>query len=207
MTRMVNSAKRPYRSEFRAERANQTREQILDAVVQVMAGGIASVSIPDVAREAGVAVPTVYYHFRTKHDLLEAVYPHLAGRAGLDRASLPRTVEEFREWVHGLFDRTDSLGPVARAAMASMAADEVRRLSMPDRLAASRRFVASVGAALADVDQERIARLLVILTSSSAQRLWTDHLGATASEAADDVDWVLRAALAASTPPAERWPS
>jgi len=74
---MANNAKRPYRSELRAERADQTRGRILDAVVQVMAGGIASLSIPDVAREAGVAVPTVYYHFRTKDDLLEAVYPHL----------------------------------------------------------------------------------------------------------------------------------
>ena len=204
MTRMANNLKRPYRSELRAERANQTRGQILDAVVRVMAGGIASVSIPEVAREAGVAVPTVYYHFRTKHDLLEAVYPHLAGRAGFDRASPPHTVEEFREWIHGLFERTNALGPDARAAMASVAADEVRRLSMPGRLAASRQFVASVGPGLTNVERERIARILVILTSSSAQRLWTDHLGATVNEAADDIDWILRAALARSAPSAER---
>ena len=52
---------------------------------------------------------------------------------------------------------------------------------------------------LAKVDRDRIARLLVILTASSALRMWRDHLGSSVEEAADDVDWVLRSAVAAAT--------
>ena len=67
---------RPYRSELREEQAESTRSRILDATMRVMGRGVASLSIPAVAREAGVSTPTVYRHFGTKHDLLDALYPH-----------------------------------------------------------------------------------------------------------------------------------
>jgi hypothetical protein len=48
-------------------------------------------------------------------------------------------------------------------------------------------------------DRDRIARLLTILISASALRVWRDHLGSTVEEAANDIDWVINAAIAAST--------
>ena len=42
MTRIVNAESRPYRSELRAEQAQETSRRILDAAVRVMAGGMAS---------------------------------------------------------------------------------------------------------------------------------------------------------------------
>jgi hypothetical protein len=48
-------------------------------------------------------------------------------------------------------------------------------------------------------DRDRIARLLTILISASALRVWRDHLGSTVEEAANDIDWVIKAAAAAST--------
>jgi hypothetical protein len=39
----------------------------------------------------------------------------------------------------------------------------------------------------------------VILTASSALRLWRDQLGSSVDEAADDVDWVLRAITSAAS--------
>jgi AcrR family transcriptional regulator len=52
-------------NELRAAQAQATRARILEATVNVMARGVASVSIPAVAREARVSVPTVYRHFGT----------------------------------------------------------------------------------------------------------------------------------------------
>jgi len=106
--------------------------------------------------------------------------------------------------VRALFGGLDSLGDVARAAMASPAAEQARHTSMPDRLGISRRFIEAVAPDADPVDQDRIARILVVLTTSAAMRMWRDHLGVTVDEAADDVDWVLRAALAASADPIER---
>ena len=164
-----------------------------------MADGLAYVSIPGVAREAGVSVPTVYRHFATKRDLLEAVYPHVVRSAGLDKLVPPRSMGELRDGVRTYFERTDSLDDLARAAMAGPAAEEVRRLNIPTRLAMFRRIADSIEPKLAKADRDRIARLLMILTGSSSLRMWRDHLGASVDEAADDVDWVVRAAIAAAT--------
>ena len=198
MTRIANTPTREYRSQLRAEQAEGTRWRILDAAVRVMARGLASVSIPAVAREAGVSVPTIYRHFATKPDLLAAVYPHIVRRAGLHELAPPRSVDDLRDGVRTYFERTDSFDDLARAAMASPAAEESRRLNMPDRLAMFRQLAASIEPKLADVDRDRIARLLVILTGSASLRMWRDHLGSSVDEAANDVEWVVRAAIAAS---------
>jgi len=64
----------------------------------------------------------------------------------------------------------------------------------------SRRFVAMVAPALPEIERDRIARILVVVTASSALRMWRDHLGASAEQAADDVDWLMRTLLAATDP-------
>ncbi len=200
MNRIANDAGRAYRSQLRADQTEETRARILDATVRVMAAGLASVSIPAVAREARVSVPTIYRHFGTKRDLLAAVYPHLVRRAGLDEMVVPRSLDDLRAGVRSIFDRVDAFDDLARAAMASPAAEEARRINMPDRFAMTRRLADTIVPRLEEVDRDRIARLLVILTTSSALRTWRDHLGSSVEEAADDVDWVVRAAVAAATP-------
>lgn len=199
MTRISNGEARTYRSDLRTQQTEATRGRILDATVRVMADGIASVSIPAVAREAGVSVPTIYRHFATKRDLVAAVYPHLVRRAGLDRLPPPRSVDELRDGVRAYFDHVESFDDLARAAMASPASDEARRISMQDRLATFRQLADSIRPMPSESDRDRIARLLVILTASSALRMWRDHLDLSVDEAADDVDWVVRAAIAATS--------
>jgi AcrR family transcriptional regulator len=199
MTRITNSRARTYGSPLRAQQAEETRGRILDATVRVIAEGLAFVSVPQVAREAGVSVPTVYRHFATKRDLLAAVYPHAVRRAGMDEVVIPRSMDELRGGLRAYFERTDSFGDLARAAMASPAAEELRRINMPDRVAIFRRLADSIEPKPSKADRDRIARLLVILTASSALRLWRDQLGSSVEEAADDVDWVLRAAIASAT--------
>jgi AcrR family transcriptional regulator len=199
MNRIANRSGREYRSELRAEQAAETRKRILDATVRVSATGIASLSIPAVAREAGVSVPTIYRHFGTKQDMLAAVYPHVVREAGLHELVIPRSMDELLDGLRTHFERTDSLGDLARLAMASPASDEVRRLNIPDRLAMFRRVADSIVPTPSDTDRDRIARLLVVLTASSALRMWRDQLGSSVEEAADDVDWVIRAVIASAS--------
>jgi len=198
MTRIATGTMDAY-NELRAAQAQATRARILEATVSVMARGVATVSIPAVAREAGVSVPTVYRHFGTKRDLLAAVFPHVLRRAGLDELVPPRSIDDLGHGVRALFDRIDSAGDLARAAAASPAAEEVRRADMPARLEISRRLADSIVPKLTPGDRDRIARLLTILISASALRVWRDHLGSTVEDAANDIDWVISAAIAAST--------
>ena len=198
MTRIANAATRPYQSELRAEQAEATRRRILDAALRVLSTGLASLSVPAVAREAGVSVPTVYRHFGTKADLLTQMYPHAARRAGLDRVPDPATVGDVKTAVRALVERLDTLDDVSRAAFASPIADEVRHATMPSRYARIRRLGESIEPQLPAAALDRITRLLVVLISQSSLRTWRDHLGVSAEQAADDVDWILRAAIAAA---------
>lgn len=197
MTRLANKA-RPYRSDLRAEQAEGTRARILDAALRVMTTGVASLSIPAVAREAGVSVPTVYRHFGTKAELLAAMYPHAARRSGLDRLALPTSIGDLRPSLRAFFEHVDAMGDMERAAMASPIADEVRHATMKGRFERIRRIGDTIDPPLSKADQDRITRLLVILTSSGSLRMWRDHLGSSVDEAVDDIDWFLKAAIAAT---------
>lgn len=195
MSRIATAAQRAYRSELRAQQAEETRSRILDAAVRCIAAGVANVTIPGVAREAGVAIPTVYRHFATKADLLAAVYPHLVSRSGLPELIAPRDMQEFGEMVRQLFARMESFDQLSRAAMLSPAAEEIRRISMPERIARSRAFVRRMAPEASPADLERITRIFVVLTNSAALRIWRDHLESSADEAADDIVWVLNTAI------------
>lgn len=199
MSRIISRPGRAYRSQLRTEQAEATRSRILDATVRVMAAGLASLSIPAVAQEAGVSIPTIYRHFGNKTELLAAIYPHLVHRAGLHAVVPPRSIDELQDGVRTLFDHLDSFDDLDRAARASPAAEEVRRVTMPDRLAMSRGLADTIVPRLPEVGRDRIARLIVILTASSALRTWRDSFGASVDEAAAEIDWVVRAAVAAAT--------
>jgi AcrR family transcriptional regulator len=198
MTRITNTETRGYRSELRAQQAEETRARILDATGRVMAGGITTISIPAVAREAGVSVPTVYRHFGSKQNLVAALYPYTLKRAGLQEPPFPQSLDALKAGVRAYADHIDSFDDLARAAMASPASAEPRKLSMPRRLRLIGELVDSIQPPLAKADRERMVRLLAVLLNSSALRAWREMLGVSVDQAADDIDWLVRAAVAAS---------
>ncbi len=204
MTRIASRPRRAYRSGLREEQSEETRSRIVDATLRVMATGLASLSVPAVAREAGVSVPTIYRHFRTKRELLAAVYPHAARRAGLDAIPDPRSLDELRPTIRALVERLDNLDDLSRAAMASPAASEMRHATMPTRYQRIRRLADSIEPKLRKADRDRITRLLVVVTASSSLRMWRDHLGLSVDEVAEEVDWIVRAAIFASSERKER---
>src|SRR5687767_12796091 len=191
MTRIAARPRRAYRSELREEQTEETRARILDATMRVMATGLASLSVPAVAREAGVSVPTIYRHFRTKRELLAAVYPHAARRAGLDAIPDPRSLDELRPVIRALVERLDNLDDLSRAAMASPAASELRQATMATRLERIERLADSIEPKLRKADRDRITRLIAVVTASSSLRMWRDHLGLSVDEVAEEVDWIV----------------
>src|SRR3954468_9860015 len=86
---------RLYDNSHRAAQAAQTHEAILDALVRVMARGVADLSMPAVARESGVSLRTVYRHFPTKRDLLAALNIHLDARIGYSLTPYPVDLDDL----------------------------------------------------------------------------------------------------------------
>jgi AcrR family transcriptional regulator len=82
---MIKTVKgrRPYNGALRKEQAQMTRGRILDAARRLLTSGTySSVTMEDIAREAGVAYQTVYGIFGTKlrlaQALIEVGFPHVA---------------------------------------------------------------------------------------------------------------------------------
>jgi AcrR family transcriptional regulator len=181
---------RPYESPLRDEQAEVTRKRILDALVRTMGKGVAALSVPAVAKEAGVSVPTVYRHFRTKADLVEALAPYLSRKTGL--MEIPDAgSRDLRQITRELYRRNEAMDAEVRAAMASELGREVRRRTMPDRLALIRTYMAKQVPGVTGADLDRLTRVAMILMSSATMRAYKDYLGLGAMDAAEDVAWTL----------------
>ena len=195
MNHLDNSKSRPYRSPLREGQAQDTRDRILEGALRVLAGGVAGLSIPAVAREAGVSVPTVYRNFRTKRALLEAMYPYSIRRAKTGELKQPTSIADLRDGVRIIFERLESLDDIERAAIASRGVEEIRHLTIGARLATSRTAVEAIAPRLSVDDRERLSRLLIVLTMSATARMLRDHLGLSVDDAVDDVEWAIRAVI------------
>src|SRR5947209_20069972 len=74
--------RRAYNGALRKEQAHMTRQRILDAARRLLVSGTySSVTMEDIATEAGVAYQTVYAIFGSKpglaRDLVELGFPHV----------------------------------------------------------------------------------------------------------------------------------
>jgi AcrR family transcriptional regulator len=73
--------------------ANETRRRILEAARKVLAQESEdALSVDAIARRADVSRLTIYYQFKSRPGLLEALYDYLASRGGMQRMA-----EVFRE--------------------------------------------------------------------------------------------------------------
>ncbi len=181
--------KRRYTSPLRQDQTKATQARILDALVRTMGKGIAGLSVPAVAQEADVSVPTVYRYFKTKADLVGALAPHLVGKTGL--MEVPREAADLGAVVREMYRRNEAMDAETRAVMASQLGQEMRRRLMPQRVAMIRAEVARRTSGLAGEDLDRFTRITLILGSSAVMRAYKDYLGLGAMAAADDVVWAL----------------
>lgn len=77
MASIEATSKRPYRKRERARRETETRLRITEAVMELhRTVGPAATRITDVAERAGVSRMTVYNHFPTEAELIEACSTH-----------------------------------------------------------------------------------------------------------------------------------
>lgn len=187
--------RRSYHSPLREQQAAATRDRILAALVRVMAEGVTELSVPAVAREAGVSVATVYRHFPDKEALLEALTPYFGRLSGMDeRMEVPTDWPGFRALIRRLFAAYERFDELARAAMVSQLGRDAREKRLPARVEFSRAALANVAPDLDDEALERVNRLGLVLVSSASYRMY-EALGLTAEEAAEHVLWAIRTAI------------
>src|ERR1051326_1737599 len=110
MIRDMPTKARRYSNPWGAQQAAaaQPRASILNAVVQVLAGGLADLSVPAIPREAGLSVRTIYRHFPTRRDLLVALGDHMNQQAAYNMDPPPRTPEDLAKTLREAYRHADS---------------------------------------------------------------------------------------------------
>ena len=130
--------------------AERNRARLLDAARAAFASGQASVSLDQVARDAGVGIGTLYRHFPTREALVEALY-----RKELDDlcASAPALLSAqsseaaLRAWLDRFADYVAAKREMADALRAVFASGAVTVSQARGRLTAAVQLILDAGIA------------------------------------------------------------
>lgn len=163
----MSATTKPATGDARIQRADarRNREKVLAAARRQFAGQGLDAQIDEIARDAGVGVGTVYRHFPTKEDLLQALADdRFEGLAAAGRASLVvddpwQGFVEFMTYSARVMaeDRALSEAMDQRPALCGQAADKVEMLLVTGEVVA--RAQAS-GQLRADIVAEDVPSLI-----------------------------------------------
>jgi AcrR family transcriptional regulator len=98
--------RRSYVSSVRAAAAAETRDRVIEAAAGCLRedAGIASFSLDNVAKAAGVTRLTVYNQFGSRRALLEAVFDDIARQGGLARIAQAMAMPDPRAALNALVE-------------------------------------------------------------------------------------------------------
>lgn len=186
------NAGRTYDNTLREERARQTRERILEGVVEACFDGrVDDLSVAAVSKKAGISPATIYRHFPNREVLLEAVERRIGEKLG--RPEQPGSADELAGYARGLaafFEENIELMKLSRSA-----ADKLERESrgVRDRMIAE--LLRGELAHLSRDDASAVTavfRMLIGLDLFLAQR---ERFGATTEASGRAMGWAIRSLL------------
>jgi AcrR family transcriptional regulator len=191
----------------RREKAQATRRRIVEAALAAFTErGYAATTVESVAREAHVAVQTVYFTFHTKGDLLQAAYEHVVlgpHNTPPHQATWWRTVEQtpsvtiaVRALVDGTVELLQRAAPLVWAVLGDPTAREGYDYNEGLRRTGNEQLVRMLAAKhpLRDgLSATRARDVLLVLTGPQLYAQLARDLGWTSDEVADWMnDAVLR---------------
>lgn len=190
----MKQSRRDYDNSLRNERAQMTRQKIMQALIDLAAHqDVRELSVSLLADKAHVSEPTVYRHFPDRVALLNGLQEQLDQAIQLpplpdDLAELPRHIEEL----FLLFERDRKL---LSAAFNSPRKSKVHLTLQENRLAQLRRAVSAMTPHLQQSEQARIFGVVQHLASALAWKSLHDAAGLAGGESGVAVAWALRALL------------
>ena len=189
---------RIYKSPLRAEQVERTREMILETLVRFVAdeGRYDSVTLPGLARLAGVSAPTIYRHFPTIDALFGALGDHIASHLGVD--ALPPELDKLSGYVRALFRSCDAHEALVRTRLLTGEGRAVEKRVGRVRTRGLQRLVTSEVPGLSPVDARALAGVLRVLVSSAAWQALRDDFELTGDEAGRACGWAIRTLVAAA---------
>ena len=175
--------------DLRTEQRAATRERIVAAVSALVAEEHpAAVSVPAVARRAGVGVATVYRYFPNKEVLLDAA---AHGAVTAASARLPRGFDEVGESLQAAWGELAEQLPLVRNQFASPLGRELHRRRWQAKHAAMTQIAHDDGLDPDSPAGRRLVGVVDVLTSSTALLELHDKAGVAVDDAAAWCAWAV----------------
>lgn len=181
-----------------------TRERIVRAVTELVAEEHpAAVSVPAVAKRAGVGVATVYRYFPTKEALLDASAGAIASDVTQD-AGVPTSFAELEAVLPVAWQQISGEHlALARSQLASPVGRELRRRRYEVKEAAMAAALEAVGLVPDSIEGRRLGAIVDVLTSSTALLEMHDKAGIPVDDAVAYSLWAVRTVVDASVTASE----
>ena len=180
----------PAATSLRDEQVERTRRRILDAAVVVLAAdSISELTIPRVARQAGVAVRTVYRYYPSRDALIDAVAVLGEGRFG--STPFPESVDELRLLAPALFQHYEENEELMRAGRVSPAGRAVFARTRQARIGSAERALAPLLEGLPEVERRRAVAVVYNQHSVGTYLLYRDSFGLSGREAGEVAAWAV----------------
>jgi AcrR family transcriptional regulator len=197
--------KTTYASPLRDRQKADTRSLILETVERLLNNrSLNDLSLATVAREAGITERTVYRHFATREELLEATWAAVNEAIGM--REFPGTAAELTERPKKLFPAFDRRGEVVRAMLASPQGRELRLRVNKERQAAIRSAVKEARPDVREPAFTRLCAAVQLLSSASAWASMTDYWGLDSVEAGRAASEAIAVLLSRKPPVASNAP-
>lgn len=189
---------RRYESAVREEQANRTRVSLLEACeALLLEGPVEAVTLPAVARRAGVSKPTAYSYFPDNDALMAGFLAHVRDRIGMDHESLASTPpSRLRDLVRSNYRRYGQNAPLLRRVMDSPSYDRVRLARKVDRAGL---VLQAWGGIAPEPDLRRKLGAIYLLVTPASWRWLRETWGLSDEDAARAAAWAIEALASALT--------
>lgn len=184
---------RRYDNTERRAQASRTKRRILDAAIALIGRPDSRMTIADVARTAGVAVPTVYTHFRTRARLLSAIKDRVAQTT--DRPPTSRSLAELRSSVPSLHAFFQARAGIIRAIVHNRGFAPLREAAFRARDAGLERVLAPATAHLSKDEALAFRVLLVRVLAAPSWLELKDEYGLPDDVITRMTSWTVEALL------------
>lgn len=194
--------KRGYKSDLRAQQAAATRELIIKTAAECFVPWATDVPFDQLAERAGISVRTVFRHFRTQRDLLEAATPYLLERSGWRPDEM--TADNYAEmsartfaYFGGLLEsRGRDVDPMPRL---------LRLHRIEQRLAPIERALGPLTEGMPPEQARAVLAVLSGLTRIHFLRGMYEQWGTRSEDASKAIEWTVNALIAALRERQEKW--
>jgi len=173
-----------------------TRAEILDVAFEMLTKHPNDAfSHEAIAKKAGMGARTVYRHFPSRADLLQALWERLRGTTGI---RFPNNEEEVVPFIRDVFQQFEDHQALVRAVLNSSVGMEVRKTGAVRGRADLTKSLAKV---LEGLPPRRQAQMIAVFLTVYSGNFWQtlrDRGGLSGADAQEAATWAVEALLAAA---------